>query len=163
MMVIIAALILAAPFVAGAYLRLASRSAARAQDAWRLVERHARVLLEDRRLDPDIGDLVEVVVDHAGDGRLTRSFLGSLIFRRRRRPDADLSAAMSSLNAEQENQFLHFLVAALFFDSLTSPILGAVLRRIMYWLAATANDRSAPVSRVQVEPVMSAAGRMCAA
>lgn len=158
---IIAAVILAAPFVIRWYLRLATRSAVHAQEAWPLMERHAHVLLEDRRLDPRIGDLVETVALHVGDGRLTRSFLINILFWRKRRPDAHLTAVLTALNGEQEKQFLHFLVAALFFDSLTAPISGMLLRKLIYWLAATAKDRSAPVSRSQVEPVMSAAGRMC--
>ena len=121
------------------------------------------MLLEDRRLNPIVGDLVEALVCHAGDGRLTRFFLASVVLRRGRKADHRVSAAIGSLHPDQEKQFLHFLVAVLFFDSLTTPVTGAILRRVVYWLAATAKDRSAPVSRVQVEPAMSAAGRMCAA
>ena len=157
--VVIAALIVAVPFILGGYLRFANRSLAHAATAWALVERHAHVLLEDRRLNPLVGDLVEALVRHAGDGRLTRSFLMTVLLRRPRRTDADMSTAIGSLNPDQEKQFLHLLVTVVFYDSLTTPIAGVALRRVVYWLAATAEDRSAPVSRGQVEPAMAAAGR----
>lgn len=161
--VIVAGLILAAPFLVATYLRRATKNLNYADHAWGLMEQHAHVLMEDRRLDPAVGDLVERVVLSVGDGKLTRNFLFSFVFRQRADTHGTrhLRDAIMNMNSNQAEQFSRLLITALFFDSLNAPIAGAILRRLIYWLASTANDKSAPISQYEVEPVVAAAGRMC--
>lgn len=163
MYIIVAALLLTAPFVAKRYWVSAKANLELAHKAWDRVEQHAHVLLEDRRLDPQVGDLVEFVVTHVGDGALTRKFLITVLLRRGNRSaqDAEMTNALSSMNEGQSEQFSRLLVSALFYDSLRAPVAGAVLRRVIYWLAPTATDKSVPVNRHEVAPVLAAAGKLC--
>lgn len=152
-----------APLVALGTAALLRGSTARLREAghiWALVEHHAFVLLEDRTLDPEIGDLVEFIVHHAGSGRLTRAMVVNLLSPRKRRPNAT-DMLFSKLRPAQEKQFQHLLAAALFYDSLRTLFSGPVIRRLLYWLASTVNDTRTPVSRPQVAPVASIADRMC--
>lgn len=163
MYVIVAALLLTAPFLAKRYWISARANLESAHKAWERVEQHAHVLLEDRRLDSRVGDLVEFIVTHVGDGALTRKFLVTVLLRRGNRgaQGSEMTDALSSMNEGQGEQFSRLLVSALFYDSLRAPIAGAVLRRVIYWLAPTATDKTAPVNRHEVAPVLTAAGKLC--
>lgn len=153
--------VVAAPFVLRIHLVASRKRLRSAGRAWDMLERPARVLLEDRHLDPEVGNLVEWIVTHIGDGRLTRSFLFSLAFRRMWAGKSMKPDVLERMNKEQEQQFLRLVVAALFYDSLRTTLSGSILRRVLYWLAATVKDRHAPVTRSQAAPVVKAADRMC--
>lgn len=158
MLLLIAALIIASPFILRVHFQASRKRLARAQRAWEMVEQAAHPLLEDRRLNPEIGDLVEFVVNRVGDGSLTRTFLVAIIFKRL---NGGSDKVTRSMNTEQERQFMRLMVAALFYDSLRTTFSGSIIRRVLYWLASTATDKNAPVTKSQVAPVVSAAGRLC--
>lgn len=164
MYVIVAALLLAAPFLAKWYWTSSKAYLQRAHKAWERVEQHAHVLLEDKRLNPKVGDMVEFVVTHVGDGALTRTFLLTVLLRgggNQSPRDSEMNTAVASMNEGQSEQFARLLVSALFYDSLRAPVSGAILRRVIYWLAPTATDKSAPVNKHEVAPVVTAAGKLC--
>lgn len=161
--IIVTALFLGLPFAAKSYLIVSEKYLRRAHKAWAGFEQHARVLLEDKRLNPKIGDFVEFLALNVGNGSLTRSLLVSIIFRKtgRSKSNPEMDEAMQSLNGEQRIQFYRTIVSAVFYDSLRTPLFGSILRRILYWLAATAEDKSAQISRYEIDPAVAAAGRLC--
>ena len=164
MLLFIAALILAAPFAVGWLLRKRNRNTGFAETLWPLVERQAHVLLEDKRLNPTVGDCVEMVVRHLGGGKFARIALRAALHKAKTvRPEEDLRAAVATLNPQQHETFLRFIVTALYFDSHNSLIAGTIVRRWLYWLADTAQDKSAPISDYEVEPVVYAMDRHCIA
>lgn len=160
---IIGLLFIAAPFVARSYLRRSTLRLAKAHGAWGVAEQHARVLLEDRHLHPAVGDFVEFTANRVGDGELTRTFLRSVLLKQRANKAVrdDAAELFSSLNREQEQQFFRFMVAAMFYDSLRTGVSGALLRRLLYWMAGTTADRTAPVNQSQVQPMVYAADKLC--
>lgn len=159
LLLIFAALAMAAALVTPPLVRKSTSHLKSAHHAWDMLQHHASVLLEDRHLDPKIGDLVEFVVGTVGDGKLTRAMLNSILFRCRRSASSD--EMYSKLSGGQEKQFQHFLVSALLYDSLRTFVPGIILRRLLYWLASTAGDSRAQVGRPQVAPVASLADRLC--
>lgn len=102
--------------------------------------------------------MVEFILKAIGSGWLTVAFFFALLFRSKSRKRGS-GSIFSELNKEQEDRFVRFFVAALFFDSLRAPIVGVLVRRFLYWLPATAVDKSTPVSRHEVEPVVNLADR----
>lgn len=158
MIIFIGVALLAAPFILAAYLRFNTKLLKRSQSVWPLVEQSAHVLLEDRNLSPRAGDMVEFIVKVIGSGWLTVAFFFALVFRRKSRKRGS-NSIFAELNREQEERFVRFFVAALYFDSLRAPIFGVLVRRFLYWLPATAADKTTPVSRHEVEPVVNLADR----
>lgn len=159
---IAAALAIILPFAVAWQIRRATARLELADRAWGSLEKHAHVLMEDRHLNPVIGDFVERVINKVGDGSLTRGFLFFIVFRPQSKQPTnhEWREAVSGLEAGQEKQFLHFMVDAIFYDSLRTVVSGSLLRRIvLYWLEATASDDDAPVSREQVKPITFAANQ----
>jgi len=162
-LVLLSLLIIVAPYVARAHYVRSAKRLQKAEGAWLSVERHARVLLEDRQLPSEMGNFIEWTLGRIGDGSLTRTFLRSLLLRKRasEETDQEFAAHFSALSKEQEQQFLRFMIASMFYDSLRTSVSGSVLRRLLYWLASTVGDRQAPVSQPQVKPIMRAAETLC--
>lgn len=159
-LMLIGALIIAAPFVLTRYHRRAANRLRHASSAWDTTEKYGRVLLEDRHLDPEVGDFVEFTLNKAGSGTMTRILLAAIFSPWRSRTD-DANNLFVKLSREQEQQLYRFIVAAMFYDSFRTIFSGSLLRRILYWMAATAADKTVPVSRAQVQPMFSAADRLC--
>lgn len=163
-MVVVVALAaaLALPFVLAWNYRHATKRLVLADQAWGSLEQHAHALLNDRHLNPRVGDFVERVLLEVGNGALTRSFLLFVVFRPKPKDGtpSDLVLAFRSMEPGQEKQLSHFMVDAIFYDSLRTTVSGAILRRaVLYWLEATARDETAPVSRPQIKPITFAANR----
>ena len=158
-LIAIAALILAAPFGLAFFISRNTSHLKMADMVWGRLEEHAHALLQDKTLPSLVGDLVEEVVNHTGDGSLTRSFLLSLLFRPRSSESA-ISSAVDDLHEGQRSQFMRFVIMAILYDSLKTSFSGILLRRIvLYWLVPTAKDQKAPVNSSQVGPIARAAGR----
>ncbi|ALC12457.1 hypothetical protein [Sphingopyxis sp. 113P3] len=149
---IIAAII--GPYVIAWNFRRAKARLAYAEKIWDNVEQSARVLLEDRHLDPRIGDFIDFVVGELGSGRMTRIALKAVLHPKKSpRP-------MPELTGGQGVQFGRFMLSALLFDSLHTTFSGFILRRWLYWLTTTVGDKKAVVTEPQVAPVVEAADRM---
>jgi hypothetical protein len=157
--ILVAIAILAAPFVGAAYLRWSTARMRAAGIVWGNLESHASALMNDKTLNPFIGDLVESMFLRAGDGAMTRMFLFSLVFRRKL--DAgQVASAVEALNQGQQKQLVRFAIYAILYDSLRTGLSGAFLRRIvLYWLLPTAQDKTVPVNSPQVAPIVDAASR----
>lgn len=155
----IAAVILAAPFFVSWWVRRSTVRLVLADRVWGNLESSAQVLLEDKNLNPILGDLVEALSHRTGDGSLTRALLISVVFKRSHTEDK-VAAAINELSDGQARQFMRFAVYAIFYDSLRTSISGGILRRVvMYWLENTAKDSKASVSSSQVMPIAVAAER----
>lgn len=151
---VIAALVLP-PAMAWHWRRSKARLAW-AEEIWVNVEQSARVLLEDRQLDPRVGDFIEFVIDELGNGTLTRTALRSMFVR----PPVREPELYSSLEGGREVQFSRFMLSSILYDSLQTTLSGIILRRWMYWLSMTVRDKRAVVTEPQVAPVVDAADKM---
>jgi hypothetical protein len=159
--VIAIAMAITVPFVVALHYRRSAKRLVVADKAWGSLEYHAHTLLQDKTLDPTIGDFVEGVVNRVGDGYLTRSFLAFLVMRPRAvSPETSIGSAFNRLESGQRVQFYRFMVDAIYYDSLRTAFSGAILRRLaLYWLESTAKDEASTVSESQVKPIAAAAGR----
>lgn len=162
-LLILGALIVAAPFVVASHQRRAASRLRSAHRAWDAVEKYGRVLLEDRHLDPELGDFVEFIIKKTGSGAMTRMFLGALVLPRalQSSEDSELSRLLAAASQEQEQNLYRLMVAAMLYDSLRTAFSGVLLRRVIYWMSAAATDKTVPVSRAQVQPMVSSADRLC--
>lgn len=149
------------PFVVARWLKRDIRRIEFADEAWGSVEKHATQLLGDKSLNPDIGDLVEMILKRAGNGWMTRSFLFFLVVRPKPHKSAagGFDAAFKAMTDGQRHHFLRFTIDALLFDSLRAGLIGVILRRILYWLANTAQNEKEPIALSQVEPIARMADR----
>lgn len=155
MYIAVAALaLMVAPFAIAWHLRRATARLAYAEEIWDVVEQSARVLLEDRHLDPKVADFVEFVIQKIGSGTLTRTALKAML----RRPTP--ATPLPPLAGGQSVQMGRFILSSVFFDSLHTSVSGIILRRWLYWLASTVTDKKAVVSEPQVAPVYNAADDM---
>lgn len=161
LILIVGAMIVASPFFAAYLLRRSTNHLKVADRAWGSLENHAHALLQDKTLDPTVGDFVESILLKIGNGSLTRSFLCSLLVTRRIRKahaDPEFRNVIMGLELGQRKQLFRFMIDAIFFDSLRTYISGPILRRlVLYWLDSTARDEQALVSEQQVGPITNAA------
>jgi hypothetical protein len=148
--------ILIAPFVFASHLRASTTRIKQAGAVWESVERAARELLEDRTLAPEVGDFVEFILSHTGSGKLTRAAIIAMFSSY----GSGNSKLLHMVNEGQQVQLIRFMLASLMFDSLHTTFSGLVVRKWLYWLAATVKDRQVPVTEPQVEPVARAADRI---
>jgi hypothetical protein len=154
----VAAIMLTSPFLAAWYFRAAKRRMVSAVVAWEHTERHARVLLEDRHLDSKAGDMVEMIVKWSGKRILTVVTLWTMLFSSKKSGTGPL---FDTINAQQSDQMVRFMLGAILYDSYRTPFVGALLRHRIMWLVRTATDKTVPVDREQAAPLVKAANRLC--
>lgn len=159
LVITIAVSILAAPFILKWHLTRRIKGLRLADRVWGSLEQHAHALMQDKTLPPVVGDSIEMVIHHAGNGSLTRSFLVAQVLRMRASEKNELAAAVRRLNRGQTIQIRRFLLDALLYDSLRTTVSGAIVRHLNWWILPTARDESQPVSEPQALPIAAAAER----
>lgn len=157
LLAITAAILLALPFALAWFFRRKTEHLKFADEAWGSVEMHANQLLQDKTLDPEIGDFVEFLVLNVGDGKLTRIGLSALLFRPKVKTNG--KSFKDRMTDGQHYHFTRFVVDALLYDSLRTSFSGAILRRLVYWLVGTAQDEKIGISDIQIKPFTNAAAR----